>query len=187
MMVWSTGAGVSHSGRTSRRRRGAFIFSGPCHRDCWTIIESDRAEDPPVPRHGPRRRPSTTFQCSSRPLRVMVRAGGPPTTFQCRSRPFRVMVRAGGPSTTFQCRSRPFRVMARAGGPPTTFQGGLAPSVSWSAQADHPRRFSAGLATWSGWPAGACPRAAQRPDLWAGHDTTGMGVPRWSTCCPTDP
>jgi hypothetical protein len=43
-------------------------------------IESDRAEDLPVPCRGPRRRPI------HHPFRVMVRAGGPSTVFQCRSR-----------------------------------------------------------------------------------------------------
>jgi hypothetical protein len=27
----------------------------------------------------------------------------------------------------------------------------------------------------------------QRPDPWANHDTTGMGVPHWSTYFLTDP
>jgi hypothetical protein len=61
----------------------------------------------------------------------------------------------------------------------------LACPVSWSVQTDHPRLFSAGLATRSGWPAGACPRAAQWPDPWAGPDTTGMSMPCWSVCFPT--
>jgi hypothetical protein len=81
---------------TQMVRRGLRVVRGAdtSVRDCWTIIESVRPEDPPVlvpwsaqtdhpppfPCHGPRRR---TIHY---PFRVTVRAGGPSTTFQCRSR-----------------------------------------------------------------------------------------------------